>query len=339
MLYDTTIDGVKRKVVGHFGRNGFFYSLDRTNGKFIKAGQYVNDLNWTKGLDPKTGKPLEYDPKLDVQIYNPEARALRGDGQKRTCPTWHGGVAHQPTAVQPGQEHRLRRRHRRLLLAERRGGRRPSRADGGIDDQDEPARASSPATSTTASITAFDAVNHKVIAKAVTDIEIRSGATDTAGGLVFTGAAGRLGRRLQRRDARGAVALQRRHAAQGRAGHLRDRTEAVSRRADQRPPPASGELRQAAEFELPVRVRAELTSLVLSTLTPPQSRLTPSPLWGGVAGVVQPQALKLRSAPTPTLPTRGREQALPRAPLCTTKASAKRRHSGEPPCTIAAGNS
>ena len=101
MLYDTTIDGEKRKVVGHYGRNGFFYTLDRTNGKFIKAEKYVNDLNWTKGIDPKTGKPVEYNPKLDVQLYNPEARALRGDGKKRTCPTWHGGVAHQPLAFNP----------------------------------------------------------------------------------------------------------------------------------------------------------------------------------------------------------------------------------------------
>ena len=82
-------------------RNGFFYTLDRTNGKFIKAEKYVNDLNWTKGIDPKTGKPVEYNPKLDVQIYNPEARALRGDGKKRACPTWHGGVAHQPLAFNP----------------------------------------------------------------------------------------------------------------------------------------------------------------------------------------------------------------------------------------------
>jgi len=36
------------------------------------------------------------------------------------------------------------------------------------------------------SVTAFDTIAHKVVAKAVTDIEIRSGATDTAGGLVFT---------------------------------------------------------------------------------------------------------------------------------------------------------
>jgi alcohol dehydrogenase (cytochrome c) len=118
MLYDTTIDGMKRKVVGHYGRNGFFYTLDRTNGRFIKAEKYVNDLNWTKGIDQKTGKPLDYDPKLDVQIYNPAARALRGDGKKRTCPTWHGGVGASAAGVQPGEAHRLRRRHRRLLHPE-----------------------------------------------------------------------------------------------------------------------------------------------------------------------------------------------------------------------------
>ncbi len=86
MLYDQTIQGIDRKVVGHFARNGFFYSVDRTNGRFIKAEKYVNDLNWTKGIHPETGKPLDYNPKLDVQIYNPEARALRGDGKKRTLP-------------------------------------------------------------------------------------------------------------------------------------------------------------------------------------------------------------------------------------------------------------
>ena len=104
MLYDVNINGESRKVVGHFGRNGFFYALDRNNGSFIKGAQYVNDLNWTKGLDPKTGKPVEYDPKLDVQTYVPAARQLRGDGMKRTCPTWHGGVAHQPPAVASAPE-------------------------------------------------------------------------------------------------------------------------------------------------------------------------------------------------------------------------------------------
>jgi len=100
MLYDATVNGEQRKIVGHFGRNGFYYTLDRTNGKFIKADQYVNDLNWTKGINPKTGRPLDYDPKLDVQIYN-RSRGRCGRRKKRACPTWHGGVAHQPTAYHP----------------------------------------------------------------------------------------------------------------------------------------------------------------------------------------------------------------------------------------------
>jgi alcohol dehydrogenase (cytochrome c) len=35
-------------------------------------------------------------------------------------------------------------------------------------------------------VTAFDAANHKVVAKVATDIEIRSGVIDTAGGVLFT---------------------------------------------------------------------------------------------------------------------------------------------------------
>src|SRR3989440_2361469 len=80
MLYDAKIGGVARKVVGHFARNGFFYTLDRTNGQFIKSEKYVNDLNWTKGIDQKTGKPVEYSKNLDGKFYNAKTRAPRGDG-------------------------------------------------------------------------------------------------------------------------------------------------------------------------------------------------------------------------------------------------------------------
>ena len=184
MLYDATINGRSRKVVGHFARNGFYYSIDRTNGEFLRGGQYVNDLNWTKGLNSKTGKPLDYDPKLDVQIYNPEARALRGDGSKRTCPTWHGGIAHQPTAYNPvkniaygvGIEGCFSSNGAAVAFLS---------PEGGIDEKKSEKRTYS-SDLYYGAITAFDTINHKVLAKAVTDIEVRSGATDTAGGLVFT---------------------------------------------------------------------------------------------------------------------------------------------------------
>jgi alcohol dehydrogenase (cytochrome c) len=184
MLYDTTLNGRSRKIVGHFARNGFYYSLDRTNGEFLLGGQYVNDLNWTKGLNTRTGKPLDYDPKLDVQIYNPAARALRGDGLKRTCPTWHGGVAHQPTAYNPvkhiaygvGIEGCFSQTGAAVAYLS---------PEGGIDEKKSEKRTYN-SDLYYGSITAFDTINNKIIAKAVTDIEVRSGATDTAGGLMFT---------------------------------------------------------------------------------------------------------------------------------------------------------
>ena len=186
MLYDLEIDGRMRKVVSHYARNGFFYTLDRTDGSFIKGAQYVNDLNWTAGLDPVTGKPVEYDPNLDVQIYNPEARAMRGDRDemKRACPTWHGGVAHQPMAYNPvkhiaygvGTEGCFEQTGAAMVPASPEGDIDPQRSERRQYDSDLYYGA----------LTAFDAVDHEVIGKAVTEIEIRSGVTATAGGLVFT---------------------------------------------------------------------------------------------------------------------------------------------------------
>ncbi len=57
-----------RKVISQTNRNGFHYILDRTNGQFIK-GEPFTQVNWTAGLDPKTGKPTDYDPHKAVQNY------------------------------------------------------------------------------------------------------------------------------------------------------------------------------------------------------------------------------------------------------------------------------
>ena len=186
MLYDTVIDGRLRKVVAHYGRNGFFYSLDRTNGTFIKAAQYVNDLTWTAGIDPQTGRPVDYDPNLDVQIYNPEARALRSDRDemKRACPTWHGGVAHQPLSYNPvkniaygvGTEGCFSQTGAAVAFQS---------LDGGVDRQGSERREYS-SDLYYGAVTAMDADTHEIVAKAVTDIEVRSGIISTAGGLVFS---------------------------------------------------------------------------------------------------------------------------------------------------------
>jgi len=57
MLADLPLPGGAKRVVMTAPKNGFFYVLDAANGKFINAKNYV-PVNWTKGLDPKTGRAI-----------------------------------------------------------------------------------------------------------------------------------------------------------------------------------------------------------------------------------------------------------------------------------------
>ena len=51
-------DGGKTvKAAATADRNGFFYVLDRTNGKFIRGFPFVDKITWAKGLD-KDGRPI-----------------------------------------------------------------------------------------------------------------------------------------------------------------------------------------------------------------------------------------------------------------------------------------
>ncbi len=62
LLADMTIKGQPRKVLMQANKNGFYYVIDRTSGKFI-SGQPFVQVTWAKGLDESTGRP----------IVNPEA--------------------------------------------------------------------------------------------------------------------------------------------------------------------------------------------------------------------------------------------------------------------------
>lgn len=57
ILADLKIGGKPRKVILHAPKNGFFFVIDRTNGKFISANNFV-DVNWATGYD-KNGRPIE----------------------------------------------------------------------------------------------------------------------------------------------------------------------------------------------------------------------------------------------------------------------------------------
>ena len=56
---DLPFDGKKVPVLMQANRNGFFYVIDRANGKLLSAKQYVDGVNWATGIDMKTGAPIE----------------------------------------------------------------------------------------------------------------------------------------------------------------------------------------------------------------------------------------------------------------------------------------
>jgi alcohol dehydrogenase (cytochrome c) len=97
-IINAKVNGEDRKLVVHAARNGFYYALDRVNGSFVLGKQYVDKLNWTTGLDPKTGKPLNYDPNKDVQEYAPGSHGSRAKPVSANCPSNSGGKNWPPSA-------------------------------------------------------------------------------------------------------------------------------------------------------------------------------------------------------------------------------------------------
>lgn len=89
----TDKDGAKKFATAD--RNGFFYVLNREDGKFLNAWPFVKDITWAKGID-ENGRP----------IYNEENRpgnpAKAADGEKGdvvfASPSFLGGKNWMPMA-------------------------------------------------------------------------------------------------------------------------------------------------------------------------------------------------------------------------------------------------
>ena len=65
MLIDATWEGTARSLLFHANRNGFFYVLDRTTGKFLMAKPYAK-ITWAKGVDD-SGRPITNYPELPLE--------------------------------------------------------------------------------------------------------------------------------------------------------------------------------------------------------------------------------------------------------------------------------
>ena len=78
VLIDVDDHGERRKLLVQANRNGFLYILDRTNGKFLKATRFLDEVTWAKEIDP-SGRPI-----LTGRIPTP--------GGTRICPGIDGAT-------------------------------------------------------------------------------------------------------------------------------------------------------------------------------------------------------------------------------------------------------
>jgi len=187
MLINAPFGDSDRQMVTHFGRNGYYYQLDRTNGEFLTATQYVESITWTEGIDEKTGQPIEYDPSLTLQTYIPETRWARADADpKSVCPTVLGGTRWQPPSYNPDRMV--------AFVGSQDGCSGPnlilpslSLEDGGIDEQGRWADGVPGwATPSIGLLAAVDVTTGEVINQINQEFSNRSGVLSTSGGLVFT---------------------------------------------------------------------------------------------------------------------------------------------------------
>jgi quinohemoprotein ethanol dehydrogenase len=91
MTADLTLDGQKRHVVMQAPKNGFFYVLDARTGALISADAYVPGINWARGVDNKTGRP----------IVNPEANYGKTGKGALVSPYYGGAHNWTPNSFSP----------------------------------------------------------------------------------------------------------------------------------------------------------------------------------------------------------------------------------------------
>jgi alcohol dehydrogenase (cytochrome c) len=101
ILIDGNVAGTPRKLITHSARNGFVYTMDRFNGQIIGAKPYMDNVNRTKGIDQKTGKPLDYDPNKDIQTYAGVGNLTPTEMPKKVCPSLVGGNNFWPSSYSP----------------------------------------------------------------------------------------------------------------------------------------------------------------------------------------------------------------------------------------------
>jgi PQQ-dependent dehydrogenase (methanol/ethanol family) len=94
ILTDQSFKGKERKLLTHFDRNGFGYTLDRVSGELLVAEKFDPKVNWATHVDMKTGRP---------QVVSKYSTAQNGPdvNSKGICPAALGSKDQQPAAYSP----------------------------------------------------------------------------------------------------------------------------------------------------------------------------------------------------------------------------------------------
>ena len=102
ILTDQEIDGVERKLLTHFDRNGLGYTLDRITGELLVAEKFDPAVNWTTGVDMDPNSDTYGRPAV-VAEYSTEQN---GEDVNSTgiCPAALGSKDQQPAAYSPETE-------------------------------------------------------------------------------------------------------------------------------------------------------------------------------------------------------------------------------------------
>lgn len=94
ILSEQEIDGRMRRILVHFDRNGFGYTLDRETGELLVAEKFDPAVNWATKVDMTTGRP---------QVVSKYSTNQNGADVNTTniCPAALGSKDQQPAAFSP----------------------------------------------------------------------------------------------------------------------------------------------------------------------------------------------------------------------------------------------
>jgi lanthanide-dependent methanol dehydrogenase len=99
ILADVDVGGTTHKALVHFDRNGFGYTLDRTNGALLVADKFDPKVNWATKVDMDKNSKT-YGRPLVVSQYSTEQTG-EDKNTKGVCPAALGTKDEQPAAYSP----------------------------------------------------------------------------------------------------------------------------------------------------------------------------------------------------------------------------------------------